>query len=174
MGSGSASTQSRLIDYLVVGGVRKPTVDSTETRLLLRRFPQKDHKDCVSPGDVVFLSTGRMQCCIEKVFFARSELVGVYVDWKWFLQGCYGICVLTLKCVSTLFELYSQERNDCRGRILTVRKMSRHRRDCCMISASSILSDIQGVPIFPSQDDRLEDGNYREIGQKRQPSSRLE
>ena len=54
MGSGSASTQSRLIDYLVVVGVRKPTVDSTETPVLLRRFPQKDHKDCVSPGDVVF------------------------------------------------------------------------------------------------------------------------
>ena len=121
-----------------------------------------------------FLSTGRMQCCIEKVFFARSELVGVYVDWKWFLQGCYGICVLTLNCVSTLFELYSQERNDCRGRILTVRKRSRHRRDCCMISASSILSNIQGVPIFPPQDDWLEDGNYRKIAQKRQPSSRLE
>ena len=80
MGSGSASMQSRLIDYLVVGGVRKPTVDSTETWLLLRRFPQRDHKDCISPGDVVFLSTGRMQCCFEKVFFARSELVGVYVD----------------------------------------------------------------------------------------------
>ena len=81
MGSGSASMQSRLIDCLAVVGVRKPTVDSTETRLLLRRFPQKDHKDFVLPGEVVFfLSTGRMQYCIEKVFFARSELVRVYVD----------------------------------------------------------------------------------------------
>ena len=33
MGSESASTQSRLIDYLVVGGVRKPTVDSTQLRV---------------------------------------------------------------------------------------------------------------------------------------------
>ena len=54
--------QSRLIDYLVVVGVRKLTVDSTDTRLLLRRFPQTDHKDFVLPGDVVFffLSTGRL------------------------------------------------------------------------------------------------------------------
>ena len=75
MGSGSASMQSRLIDYLVVVGVRKPTVDSTETPVLLRRFPQKDHKDFVLPGDVVFfLSTGRMQCCILCAKRTRSRL----------------------------------------------------------------------------------------------------
>ena len=72
MGSGSASTQSRLIDYLVVVGVRKPTVDSTETRLLLRRFPQKDHKDGVSPGDVVFFCQLEGCSAVSKKFSLRE------------------------------------------------------------------------------------------------------
>ena len=72
MGSGSASMQFRLIDYLVVGGVRKPTVDSTETWLLLRRFPQKDHKDCVSPGDVVFFCQLEGCSAVSKKFSLRE------------------------------------------------------------------------------------------------------
>ena len=72
MGSGSASMQSRLIDYLVVVGVRKPTVDSTETPVLLRRFPQKDHKDFVLPGDVVFFCQLEGCSAVSKKFSLRE------------------------------------------------------------------------------------------------------
>ena len=72
MGSGSASTQSRLIDYLVAVGVRKPTVDSTETRVLLRRLPQKDHKDFVLPGDVVFFCQLEGCSAVSKKFSLRE------------------------------------------------------------------------------------------------------
>ena len=61
-----------LTDYFVVVGVRKPTVDSTDTRLLLRRFPQKDHKDFVFTGDVVFFCQLEGCSAVSKKFSLRE------------------------------------------------------------------------------------------------------
>lgn len=51
-----------------VVGVRKPTVNSTETSVLLRRFPQKDCKDFVLPRDVVFFCQSEGCSTVSKKF----------------------------------------------------------------------------------------------------------
>lgn len=72
MSSSSHAMQTRLIDYLVVVGVRKPTIDSTQTPELLRRFPQKDHKDFPLPGDVVFFCQPEGCSTVSKKFSLRE------------------------------------------------------------------------------------------------------
>ena len=111
MGSGSASTQSRLIDYLVVVGVRKPTVDSTETRLLLRRFPQKDHKDGVSPGDVVFFVNWK-----DVVLYRKSFLCAKRTRWR--LRGLkmiparllWNLCFNIKMCFDLVRALFTRKK----------------------------------------------------------------
>ena len=99
--------QSRLIDCLAVVGVRKPTVDSTETRLLLRRFPQKDHKDFVLPGDVVFFFCQLEGCStVSKKFSLREAnsfaftLTGITL----LCLRCYGICVNVFRPCSSFIH----------------------------------------------------------------------
>ena len=146
MGSGSASTQSRLIDYLVVVGVRKPTVDSTETPVLLRRFPQKDHKDFVLPGDVVFFCQPEGCSTVAKKFSLReANSFAFTLTEKDSGKVRYGICVNVFRPCSNFIP---KERSDCRERILTVRKRSRHRRDFCMSLTS--LCIISHHPFFPT------------------------
>lgn len=45
---------ARLVEYVVIAGIKKPVVDSTHSPDMLRRFPVTDHKDFPLPPDIVF------------------------------------------------------------------------------------------------------------------------
>lgn len=63
----------RLIDYVVVVGVRNPTLGLTETPQTLRKFPKGDHDDFCFPPDVVFFCQPE-GCCtaIKKISLRQS------------------------------------------------------------------------------------------------------
>lgn len=137
---------SRLIDYLVVVGVRKPTVDSTETPELLRRFPQKDHKDFVLPGDVVFFCQPEGCSTVSKKFSLReANSFAFTLTEKDSGDVRYGICVNVFRPCSNFIH---KERTDYKEAKLIVRKRSRHRRDFCMSMTS--LCIISHHPFFPT------------------------
>ncbi|KAJ7370994.1 DEATH domain [Desmophyllum pertusum] len=149
MGSGSRAMQTRLIDYLIVVGVRKPTLDSTETPELLRRFPQKDHKDFVLPGDVVFFCQPEGCSTMSKKFSLReANSFAFTLTEKDSGKVRYGICVNVFRPCSNFVQ---KERNDCKETTLTVRKRSRsfhNKRDFCMSLTS--LCIISHHPFFPT------------------------
>ncbi|XP_020620747.1 MAP kinase-activating death domain protein-like isoform X3 [Orbicella faveolata] len=149
MGSGSRAMQTRLIDYLVVVGVRKPTLDSTETPELLRRFPQKDHKDFVLPGDVVFFCQPEGCSTVSKKFSLReANSFAFTLTEKDSGKVRYGICVNVFRpCSNFVYK----DRGDGKENTLTIRKRSRsfhNKRDFCMSLTS--LCIISHHPFFPT------------------------
>lgn len=137
--------QSRLVDYLVVVGVRKPTVDSTQTPELLRRFPQKDHKDFPLPGDVVFFCQPEGCSTVSTKFSLReANSFAFTLTEKDSGKVRYGICV-------NVFRPCSNFASDCKETMLTVRKRSRsfhNKRDFCMSLTS--LCIVSHYPFFPT------------------------
>ncbi|XP_078346326.1 MAP kinase-activating death domain protein-like isoform X2 [Oculina patagonica] len=149
MGSGTRAMQTRLIDYLVVVGVRKPTLDSTETPELLRRFPQKDHKDFALPGDVVFFCQPEGCSTVSKKFSLReANSFAFTLTEKDSGKVRYGICVNVFRPCSNFIH---KDRGDGKENTLTVRKRSRsfhNKRDFCMSLTS--LCIISHHPFFPT------------------------
>lgn len=141
--------QTRLIDYLVVVGVRKPTLDSTETPVLLRRFPQKDHKDFVLPGDVVFFCQPEGCSTVSKKFSLReANSFAFTLTEKDSGKVRYGICVNVFRPCSNFVH---KDRGDGKENTLTIRKRSRsfhNKRDFCMSLTS--LCIISHHPFFPT------------------------
>lgn len=45
---------SRLVEYVIAVGIKRPNVDATQSPELMRKFPPTDHKDFPLPPDVVF------------------------------------------------------------------------------------------------------------------------
>ena len=43
-----------MVEYVVIVGIKRPKVDSTQSPEMLRRYPEEDHKDFPLPPDVVF------------------------------------------------------------------------------------------------------------------------
>ncbi|XP_068760950.1 MAP kinase-activating death domain protein-like isoform X2 [Montipora capricornis] len=136
----------RLVDYLVVVGVRKPTVDSTETPELLRRFPQKDHEDFVLPGDVVFFCQPEGCNTVSKKFSLReANSFAFTLTEKDSGNVRYGICVNVFRpCLNFI----QKDRSDFKDTKLMVRKRSRFKRDFCMSLTS--LCIISHHPFFPT------------------------
>lgn len=149
MCSSSHAMQTRLIDYLVVVGVRKPTIDSTQTPELLRRFPQKDHKDFPLPGDVVFFCQPEGCSTVSKKFSLReANSFAFTLTEKDSGRVRYGICVNVFRPCSN-FD--NKERSDCKETLLTVRKRSRsnhNKRNFCMSLTS--LCIVSHYPFFPT------------------------
>lgn len=62
----------RLIDYVVVVGVRNPTLSLTETPETLRKFPKDDYEDFYFPPDVVFFCQPEGCCTVTKKISLRQ------------------------------------------------------------------------------------------------------
>lgn len=62
----------RLIDYVVVVGVRNPTLSLTETPETLRKFPKDDYEDFCFPPDVVFFCQPEGCCTVTKKISLRQ------------------------------------------------------------------------------------------------------
>ena len=149
MDTSSRVPQTRLIDYVLVVGVRKPTLDSTETPELLRRFPQKDHKDFTLPGDVVFFCQPEGCSTVSKKFSLREANSFVFtLTEKDSGKVRYGVCVNVFRPCS---NFACKDRNDCKETTLSVPKRSRsirNKRDICMSLTSLCL--ISHHPFFPT------------------------
>lgn len=132
---------ARLIDYLVVVGVRRPTIDSTQTPELLRCFPQRDHKDFPFPGDVVFFCQPEGYSTVSKKFSLReANSFAFTLTEKDSGRVRYGICVNVFRPCS---NFNNNERSDCKETLLTVRKRSRNnhnKRNFCMSLTSLYIS----------------------------------
>ena len=142
--------QTRLVDYLVVVGVRKPTLDSTETPELLRRFPHKDHKDFALPGDVVFFCQPEGCSTVSKKFSLReANSFAFTLTEKDSGKVRYGICVNVFRPCSNFVH---KDRGDGKENTLTVRKRSRsfhNKRDFCMsLTSLCIISHYPFLPTF--------------------------
>ncbi|KAK2569106.1 MAP kinase-activating death domain protein [Acropora cervicornis] len=146
MDSVHSNLPSRLIDYLLVVGARKPTVDATETPELLRRFPQKDHEDFVLPGDVVFFCQPEGCNTVSKKFSLReANSFAFTLTEKDSGNVRYGICVNVFRpCLNFI----PKERTDYKDTKLMVRKRPRYKRDFCMSLTS--LCIISHHPFFPT------------------------
>ncbi|XP_031564947.1 MAP kinase-activating death domain protein-like isoform X2 [Actinia tenebrosa] len=129
---------TRLMDYVIVVGVRKPTLDSTETPQLLRRFPQKDHEDSCLPPDVVFFCQPEGCSTVSKKFSLReaNSFIFTLTD-KDTNKVRYGVCMNIYRpCSEFLFkenlETKLKEPNITKRK----RSRSRNKKDICMTQTS--------------------------------------
>ena len=63
---------ARLVEYVVVVGLKRPHVDTTQPPELLRKYPEQDHKDFPLPPDVVFFCQPEGCATASKRFSIRQ------------------------------------------------------------------------------------------------------
>lgn len=132
--------QKRLVDYVIFVGVRKPTLDSSETPELLRRFPQKDHDDFPLPADIVFFCQPEGCNTVSKKFSLREANSFVFtLTEKDSGKVRYGVCVNIYRpCVNFLHKEGS-ETKDSAGIKRKRSKSMRNKREMCMTLTSICL-----------------------------------
>lgn len=139
----------RLLDYVIVVGVRKPTLDSTETPQLLRRFPQKDHDDFCLPPDVIFFCQPEGCSTVSKKFSLReaNSFIFTLTD-KDTNRVRYGVCMNIYRPCSQFLFKESTEIKHRDGNNVTSRRRSRSKskKDICMTLTSICL--ISHHPFF--------------------------
>lgn len=131
-------SQTRLMDYIIVVGVRKPTLDSTETPQLLRRFPQKDHDDFFLPPDVVFFCQPEGCSTVSKKFSLReaNSFIFTLTD-KDTNKVRYGVCMNIYRpCSEFLFKENSEPKVKEANITKRKRSRSRNKKDICMTQTS--------------------------------------
>ena len=129
----------RLIDYVVVVGVRQPSLDKTETPELLRRFPQKDHEDFPLPADVVFFCQPEACNTVCKKFSLREANSFVFtLTEKDTGKIRYGVCMNIYRpCANFLYgESNGNEVKESCASGKKRRKSGKHKREICMTLTS--------------------------------------
>ena len=129
----------RLIDYVVVVGVRQPSLDKTQTPELLRRFPQKDHEDFPLPADVVFFCQPEACNTVCKKFSLREANSFVFtLTEKDSGKVRYGICMNIYRPCANFLPKESNgidtKENHAFGK--KRRKSGKYKRDVCMTLTS--------------------------------------
>lgn len=104
----------RLIDYVVVVGVRNPTLGLTETPETLRKFPTEDYNDFYFPPDVVFFCQPEGSCTVTKKISLRQATTFVFtLTDKDSSKTRYGVCMNFFRpCYASL----TKESKDTQGR----------------------------------------------------------
>ena len=112
----------RLIDYVLVVGVRNPTLGLTETPETLRKFPTEDHNDFSFPPDVVFFCQPEGSCTVTKKISLRQATTFVFtLTDKESGKTRYGVCMnLFRPCYASSLtkdfkELKSHVKNESSG-----------------------------------------------------------
>ena len=84
---------ARLVEYVAVVGLKRPTVDSTQSPELLRKYPETDHKDFPLPPDVIFFCQPEGCATASKPFSIRqmNSFVFTLTDKETGITR-YGIC----------------------------------------------------------------------------------
>lgn len=84
---------ARLVEYIVVVGLKRPRVDSTQPPELLKKYPEQDHKDFPLPPDVVFFCQPEGCATASKRFSIRqmNSFVFTLTDKETGITR-YGIC----------------------------------------------------------------------------------
>jgi len=128
----------RLLDYVVVVGVRKPTLDTTETPQLLRRFPQKDHTDFCLPPDVIFFCQPEGCSTVSKKFSLReaNSFIFTLTD-KDTNKVRYGVCMNIYRpCSQFLFKESTDSKIKEGNYVKRKRSRSKTKKDICMTLTS--------------------------------------
>ncbi|EDO49267.1 predicted protein [Nematostella vectensis] len=126
--------QKRLVDYVILVGVRTPTLDSTETPRLLRRFPEKDHDDFPLPPDVVFFCQPEACNTVSKKFSLReaNSFIFTLTD-KDTNKVRYGVCMNIYRPCS---QFHFRDDQDGIKDGKRKRSRSKNKREICMTLTS--------------------------------------
>ena len=103
----------RLIDYVVVVGVRNPTLGLTETPETLRKFPNEDYNDFYFPPDVVFFCQPEGSCTVTKKISLRQATTFVFtLTDKDSCKTRYGVCMNFFRpCYASLTKDVKEVKN---------------------------------------------------------------
>jgi len=84
---------TRLVEYVIAVGLKRPQIDSTQSPELLRKYPDVDHKDFPLPPDVVFFCQPEGCATASKPFGIRqmNSFVFTLTDKETGITR-YGIC----------------------------------------------------------------------------------
>ena len=136
----------RLIDYVVVVGVRNPTLGLTETPQTLRKFPTEDYNDFYFPPDVVFFCQPEGSCTVTKKISLRQATTFVFtLTDKESGKPRYGVCMNFFRpCYASLTkEAKSQTKDESDGKGSRCKGLTR----CMSLTSICIVSH---HPIFSS------------------------
>ena len=103
----------RLIDYVLVVGVRNPTLGLTETPQTLRKFPTEDHNDFSFPPDVVFFCQPEGSCTVTKKISLRQATTFVFtLTDKESGKTRYGVCMNFFRpCYASLTKEFKEPKS---------------------------------------------------------------
>lgn len=106
----------RLIDYVVVVGVRNPTLGLTETPETLRKFPTEDYNDFYFPPDVVFFCQPEGSCTVTKKISLRQATTFVFtLTDKDSGKTRYGVCMNFFRpCYASLTKEFKEPKSQAK------------------------------------------------------------